>query len=141
MDQLEKTKKKIKRNRFTEEEDNKLRDLHQQYGSNWELIAELMPGRNERQCRERFNKYLEKQVSFTPEEDTLLSNLFEKFHNYKKIVKYFHGRTAYQLAMHHKALKSSKNVYLQETSVVPWAFIDFKKLPENLFFFEELFQD
>lgn len=62
--------------KFTHNEDAQLKALVQAYGtSNWGLIASFMQNRNERQCRERYNNYLNNVLStspWTPDEDNLL---------------------------------------------------------------------
>lgn len=64
------------RSMFTYEEDNKLKCLVSYYGTkNWYLISELMPGRNARQCKDRWEKYLDPNINFQPftqEEDRKL---------------------------------------------------------------------
>ncbi|OHT10820.1 Myb-like DNA-binding domain containing protein [Tritrichomonas foetus] len=88
-----------KRIKFTEEEDDKLRQLVQQYGeSNWEMVAKLMEGRNGRQCRERYRNYLIPgfvKNQWTEKEDQIL---LQKYHEYgpkwTKIMKFFAGRSA-----------------------------------------------
>ncbi|OHT12435.1 hypothetical protein TRFO_17703 [Tritrichomonas foetus] len=69
-------KQKIK-NKFTPEEDEKLKQLVSMYGTNsWPIIASLMGGRNHRQCRERWKNYvnpdLRNSEPWTYEEDYLL---------------------------------------------------------------------
>jgi hypothetical protein len=67
---------KIRRIKFTEQEDSHLRALVGQFGvTNWNLIASQMPGRIARQCRDRWNHYLTPKHSseqWTPDEDRLL---------------------------------------------------------------------
>lgn len=62
--------------KFTMEDDTILRALVATFGeSSWILIAEHMPGRNSRQCRERWLNYLSPKLNrqkFTKEEDELL---------------------------------------------------------------------
>jgi hypothetical protein len=65
-----------RRERFLPEEDAKLRDLVQFHGTSaWDRIAIQMPGRNPRQCRDRWKHYLSSEKSrlvWTDEEDQLL---------------------------------------------------------------------
>ncbi|OHT11201.1 Myb-like DNA-binding domain containing protein [Tritrichomonas foetus] len=64
------------RKRFTEEEDDTLKDVVKTLGiHNWVEIAKKMPGRSAQQCRDRYNNYLFKEIStsaFTPEEDSII---------------------------------------------------------------------
>jgi hypothetical protein len=52
------------RRRWTEAEDQLLRNLVAQYGAgNWDQIALFMPNRNTRQCRERWMLYLNPNIN------------------------------------------------------------------------------
>jgi hypothetical protein len=52
-------RQRIRRSRFTREEDQILMNLVSRHGLNsWHRIAGGMPGRNCRQCRDRWNHYL-----------------------------------------------------------------------------------
>jgi hypothetical protein len=66
-----------KKEPFSSEEDARLRELVGGQGAqDWQLIAEQLPGRSARQCRERWKLYLAPEVSLEPwtieEEDRLL---------------------------------------------------------------------
>jgi hypothetical protein len=67
---------KIRRIKFTEQEDSHLRALVSQFGvTNWNLIASQMPGRIARQCRDRWNHHVTPRhgsEQWTPDEDRLL---------------------------------------------------------------------
>lgn len=89
----------INKSKFTKEEDDKLRDLVNQYGIiNWQIIADKMPKRNVRQCRERWNHYLTPQISngeWSSEEDKLLLEKYEKYGNqWKFFEKFFPTRSS-----------------------------------------------
>jgi hypothetical protein len=66
---------------FSTAEDQKLIELVTFLGgSDWSAIAQQMPGRNARQCRDRWKGYLSPTIStgaWTPEEDDLL---MQKWH-------------------------------------------------------------
>lgn len=66
---------------FTKAEDKKLRELVNRHGtSNWIPISKQMPGRNARQCRDRWLNYLSPDVvngPWTAEEDELLVKKYE----------------------------------------------------------------
>ena len=66
--------------------------------SNWTIIASVMPGRNGKQCRERWINRLDpllNQDEWTPQDDELLLNQHKKFGNcWAKIVKFLPGRSA-----------------------------------------------
>jgi len=62
--------------KFTEEEDQKLTSIVMQVGAkDWIKVSQLMETRNPRQCRERWNNYINPALRtdpWTPEEDILL---------------------------------------------------------------------
>jgi hypothetical protein len=62
--------------KFTVDEDLYLCQLVANFGNhNWHKVAAHMPLRNPRQCRERYNNYLDPAIRrdpWTPEEDALL---------------------------------------------------------------------
>jgi hypothetical protein len=65
-----------RRAKFAVVEDVQLRQLVAEYGvENWRQIASRMPGRNPRQCRERWKHYLSGtggQIPWTMQEDQIL---------------------------------------------------------------------
>lgn len=85
--------------RFTALEDQKLQELVGQFGAKrWRRIAQYMPGRAARQCRDRYCNYLSPDFynnKWTAEEDYLL---YEKFQEYgtqwAKITQFFPGKNA-----------------------------------------------
>ncbi|OHT09482.1 hypothetical protein TRFO_04569 [Tritrichomonas foetus] len=66
--------------KFTPEEDKILKEVVRDISTNnWNAVAQELPGRNGRQCRERWNNYVNpkfKKGSFTPEEDDLLDKKY-----------------------------------------------------------------
>ena len=69
---------------FSRSEDERLRTLVEMYGveGHWDQVAKYMPGRNSRQCRERYTKYLAPGIAFdqwTPAEDHLLDQMYAQF--------------------------------------------------------------
>jgi hypothetical protein len=62
--------------KFTSDEDAYLSNLVATFGNhNWQKVASLMPMRNPRQCRERYNNYLDPAIRrdpWTAEEDAVL---------------------------------------------------------------------
>lgn len=68
--------KKIRRQKFTAEEDEILKNLVDQFGkSDWGTIAQHFQNRTARQCRDRWKHYLSPDVmtgNWTEEEDQLL---------------------------------------------------------------------
>lgn len=85
--------------KFTEEEDLKLCQLVEQNGArNWNIIAQSIPGRTGRQCRDRYQNYLCPGFfngQWTKEEDELLHEKFLLMpYKWSKMMKYFPKRTA-----------------------------------------------
>jgi hypothetical protein len=79
-------------------EDQRLRALVEQYGAkNWQEIASRMPGRNARQCRERWRNYVNPELNpspWTPQEDNLLLRKFSECgKSWYKIASFFQNRS------------------------------------------------
>lgn len=84
--------------KFSPEEDQRLLQLVMQNGAkDWIKISTLMETRNPRQCRERWNNYLNPALRtdpFTPEEDILLDQKYAEYGpRWNKISKFFHNRS------------------------------------------------
>lgn len=102
------------RRKFTPEEDEKLRMLVAENGAQkWDMIAESMPGRTGRQCRDRYQNYLSPGISrdeWTEEEEKLLVEKYAEFgSHWSKISRFFQGRTG-------TALKNRWNYYVSRNS-------------------------
>ena len=83
---------------FTEEEDNMLRKLVEQYGENqWEFLARQIGTRSSRQCRERWTNYLSPRLCQGPwskEEDRLLFHKVKKYgKKWELLVRFFPTRS------------------------------------------------
>lgn len=86
------------RRNFTKEEDARLSYLVQMFGTkDWNLISNMMPFRNARQCKDRFKNYLSPQINLKPwtkEEDLLLiQKVKELGPKWVQISQYFEGRS------------------------------------------------
>ena len=86
------------RKSFSPKEDERLKMLVAKYGTdNWAAIEKEMPGRNVRQCRERYKHYLSPEVSQQPwtqeEDELLLAKVSEIGSKWVAISKFFHNRT------------------------------------------------
>jgi hypothetical protein len=93
--QLHGKNRKVK---FTAAEDTRLLDLVQQLGTkDWTVISSMMQTRNPRQCRERYNNYLNPELrndSWTPEEDALLESKYEELGaKWSRIGRFFENRS------------------------------------------------
>ena len=76
-------KKRKNRQSFSAAEDEVLRELVRKNGeANWTLISKQMPGRNPRQCRDRWRSYLRPALvntQWTNDEDRLLLQKYDEF--------------------------------------------------------------
>ncbi|OHT00412.1 hypothetical protein TRFO_32910 [Tritrichomonas foetus] len=84
--------------KFTEQEDQLLIDLVNQYGAkDWIKISKLIETRNPRQCRERWKNYLNpnlRKEAWSQEEDNLLTEKVSEFGGkWNKIGKFFQNRS------------------------------------------------
>lgn len=103
--------------KFSKEEDERLRQVISHYGvQDWDAIADQMPGRNQRQCRERWFNYLSPSVNkepFTPEEDQLLIEKYnEHGSRWVRIAKFFSGRS--DTAIKNRWMALQRKIILEE---------------------------
>lgn len=123
MNNIDSIGKKRIRNKFTPEEDQKLRELIQKHGQHsWNLVSSLMENRNQRQCRERWKHYLscdmnEASRPWTKEEDSILINKFNELGaKWTKIALELPGRTDLQVKSRYmKSLRNKKHRHIQES--------------------------
>lgn len=91
-------KKNSVRRKFSQEEDDILRDLvSSKKMKNWKDVANNLPNRTARQCRDRWKNYLSASSpnkEWTPEDDNMLIILIRKYGTkYSKIAKCMNGKT------------------------------------------------
>lgn len=103
--------KKVK---FTRAEDIKLRDLVNKYSTNnWKIIAKELPPRTPRQCRERWNNYIDPNLSqepWTQEEDEILLHIHDQFGNHwKQIESYLPNRSKNSIKKRWSVLMTSES--------------------------------
>ena len=96
--------------KFTPSEDTLLEKLVAKYGeNNWEEIASQIPGRNIRQCHDRWVYYLNPNVKKTPwteeEENLLFKCVHEIGPHWVRITQFFEGRTDTQIKNKWNVLK------------------------------------
>lgn len=90
------------RRKFTIEEDERLRELVNKYGARrWRTIAQYMPGRSAKQCRDRYCDYLNPNYfngEWSPEEDRLLLEKYREIGSqWSKMTQFFENRNANNL--------------------------------------------
>lgn len=98
------------KSKFTVEEDKRLRSIVARVGEGrWEEIAKMMPGRNQRQCHDRWMYYLSPNVNNAPwseEEEHLLVHLVNNLGpHWVKIASMFDRRTDTQIKNKWNVLK------------------------------------
>lgn len=98
------------RSKFSPDEDRELLALVEEYGTkNWILVAEHMPNRNSRQCRERYLNYLDPNRNtdpWTEDEDRLLEEKYAKYGpRWVHMVKFFPHRTDAMIKNRHMVLQ------------------------------------
>lgn len=84
--------------KFTPEDDERLKSLVDKFGDQeWARISREMPGRNQRQCKERWMYYLNPSLNTTPwthqEDLLLLEKQRELGSKWVRIAAFFHNRT------------------------------------------------
>ncbi|OHT08913.1 hypothetical protein TRFO_22418 [Tritrichomonas foetus] len=109
--------------KFTLDEDSKLKEIVESYyhGSvNWEAVASMMPGRNARQCKERYSNYLSPTVNNSPwtqeEDDLLIAKHTELGAKWVRIASYFSGRSDTSIKNRWMVLQRRNNGNLRTTS-------------------------
>ena len=85
-------------NKFTSVEDVMLREAVKKHGTNdWKVVAKELPGRNPRQCKDRWQGYLSPDISnepWTQYEDEMLVEKYKEFGpKWKYISTFFKNRT------------------------------------------------
>ena len=96
--------------KFTQSEDTLLKKLVSKYGENkWEEIASQIPGRNTRQCHDRWVYYLNPNVKKSPwteeEEKMLCKCVREIGPHWVRIARFFEGSTDTQIKNKWNVLK------------------------------------
>ena len=120
LNSLNKQQQRIIKVKWTSEEDLLLSKVVEEHGPHrWDFISSFIPGRNGRQCRERYLSTLSPNVKhseWTYEEDIVLLNIQQQVGNHwSSISKYLPGRTAIMAKNRFKLLKR-RNITFQPTS-------------------------
>lgn len=112
------------RTKFTKHEDKVLQESVKELGdNNWAEISERLPGRNPRQCKDRWEKYLSPNVNISPfsaEEDIQLLRLRETMGpKWILISKQFNNRSDNSLKSRYKLLMRQKMMNKTSTENSP----------------------
>ena len=104
---------------FTADEDIKLIKLVQLTGvGKWKLISSYFPNRNSRQCKERWNNFLNPDINkkpWTEEEDKLLFEKYEEFGSQWKVIStFFNQRT--HISLRNRMMKLKRHMKSKEKS-------------------------
>ena len=110
---MDSIKRKHHKYMFSKQEDDLLRSLVAEYGDkDWDLISSFIKGRNRRQCRERWKKFLCPSLNNSPwtqEEDDLLKSKVAAFgHKWKFFTQFFVGRTDINIKNRYNFLKKKE---------------------------------
>ncbi|OHT03548.1 Myb-like DNA-binding domain containing protein [Tritrichomonas foetus] len=102
---------------FTLEEDQMIQQLVNIYGDhNWATVAANIPNRTVRQCRERWQLFLNsgvKKGKWTKEEDEILRKKYaEHGSQWKYLENFFEGRTSYNIRNRWISLEKKDRKYL-----------------------------
>ncbi|ELP88949.1 r2r3-MYB transcription factor, putative [Entamoeba invadens IP1] len=116
LDSFDKGNKKKKfSHTWTEKEDEMLEEAVRCNGAmHWKVIADMIPGRSRKQCRERYCYHLDPKINkrmWSIQEDQLLVNLHKEVGNHWSYMKkYLPGRTANAIKIDsRRRLKATKN--------------------------------
>ena len=109
--------------KFGVEEDMKLRTLVSQLGeNNWQQIAQNMPNRNPRQCKERWCNYLSPKICKSPwtheEDELLLEKVKEIGARWVQIAKFFQNRTDISIKNRYLVLERKSKKEQQKKQVI-----------------------
>ena len=97
------TPPKPKREKFTPDEDQIIRDFVKKYGRNkWNMITKYLPHKTPEACHTRYSRYISKEgtlnYTFTEEDDELIYKMrMGQGARWKDIAKHLKGKTCYMI--------------------------------------------
>jgi hypothetical protein len=107
--------------KWTAEEDARLVEVVHSKLEHWGKVAEKMPGRTSKQCRERWSNYLDPSLRkdpFSIEEDQLILRLQAEYGNkWAQISRSFSGRTENSIKLRYNSLAKHLRVPLTNRNV------------------------
>lgn len=111
LERIQKPRRRVQR--FSEEEDQQLMAQVERFGTNeWTSIAAHMPNRTSRQCRERWQNYLNPSLhinTWTSDEDARLIEIVEsRGPRWKAVATLFPGRTTNHVKNRYQLLRRSR---------------------------------
>lgn len=112
------------RTKFTEFEDNRLRQIVMSMPKvNWKIVERLMGSKNARQCRERYNNYLAPQINtnpWTPEEEKVLMEKYKELGpQWAKMTPFFSNRAAVSIKNQYAKIIYNERRGKTQVSAVP----------------------
>ena len=107
-------KAKLRKKKFTKEDDLILKEaIRRTPNWDWKEIAAKTGKYTARQCRERWNNYINPKLlktEWTPEEDEILQNRYKEFgSNWVKIQTYLPGRAVNSIKLRLSVLQSNSH--------------------------------
>ncbi len=110
---IKKLELKAKMRSFTRQDDLKIIELVEIYGTNWEIISKNFPDFSAEMLEERYNNKLDpklKRTKFSEEEDEKIVALYSKYgNNWKEIASYFPDRNANMIKNRFYSFLKKKN--------------------------------
>ena len=113
----------INKGSWKKEEDSLILNLIEIYGNSWSKISKIIKTRNGKQIRDRYTNVLAPNINknkFSPEEDILLLNLYQKFGpKWSKIHTYFKDRTTDMIKNRfHSTLKKKFKYCINNNNII-----------------------